>query len=196
MSSSGSVRGVSIGSRIWQLTAVACTALAVLGILVAWSLERSHDDHAWVAHDQSVQTALSSYGREIIEAETGQRGYLLMGQNAYLAPYNDALAANGAQFNTLKALIGEQSERVALARLEQILQQKFRELGLTVRLSRSGHRATRSASYARDAAAATPSSSIASPHRSPRARPPHSPGWRPMLPDRTRTSWPVSSAAA
>ena len=142
MSSSGSVRGVTIGSRIWQLTAVACTALAVLGILVAWSLERSHDDHAWVAHDQSVQTALSSYGREIIEAETGQRGYLLMGQNAYLAPYNDALAANGAQFNTLKALIGEQSERVALARLEQILQQKFRELGLTVRLSSSGHRAT------------------------------------------------------
>jgi signal transduction histidine kinase len=141
VSSNSHIPGISISSRIWQLTAVACTALFVFGVLVAWSLERSRHDDASVAHTVAVEAALGSYGREIVEAETGQRGYLLTGQNAYLAPYDDALAENESRFERLKALIGNQKERAALARLDKILQGKFRELGLTIRLSRSGHHA-------------------------------------------------------
>ncbi len=135
------VLGVSISGRIRQLTAVACTAVAAFGIMVAWSFERSRQDDAWVAHAQSVQKALASYAGEIIEAETGQRGYLLMGQNVYLAPYDDASAMTESRFKKLSALIDDRSERVALARLQQILQDKFQELGLTIRLARTGHRA-------------------------------------------------------
>jgi signal transduction histidine kinase len=141
VSANGRAPDISISSRIRQLTVVACTAVAAFGFLVAWSLERSREDDAWVAHTQSVQTALAGYEREIVEAETGQRGYLLTGQKAYLAPYDDAVAANEGRFKKLNALLGDQSERVALARLEQILRHKFRELELTVRLSRSGHQA-------------------------------------------------------
>ncbi len=133
--------GVSISSRIWQLAGVSCAAVAMFGVLVAWSLERSREDDAWVAHTQAVQTALGSYGREIIEAETGQRGYLLTGQDAYLAPYDAAFAENEPQFKKLNVLIADQRERSSLARLEQILREKFRELGLTIHLAKSGHRA-------------------------------------------------------
>jgi signal transduction histidine kinase len=135
------VLGLSISSRIRQLTAVACTAVAVFGFLVAWGLERSRQDDAWVAHTQSVTTALAAYEREIIEAETGQRGYLLMGQAVYLAPYDDAFTKTEPRFRELYALIEDQKERAALTRLKQILQEKFRELRLTIDLERHGHHA-------------------------------------------------------
>jgi len=131
----------SISGRIWQLTAVACTTLIVFGVLVSWSIERNHEATAWVAHNQSVQTALGLYRREIIEAETGQRGYLLTGQSEYLAPYTAVLAENEARFEKMRALVGDRNERVALSRLEWILRQKLGELGFTIALARSGDRA-------------------------------------------------------
>jgi signal transduction histidine kinase len=141
MFSSARIQSISIGGRIWQLTGVACTALIVFGSLVSWSITRNHEATAWVEHTQSVLTALGTYRREITEAETGQRGYLLTGQTAYLAPYEDVLAENEARFERLDALVGDRSERIAVERLEQILRQKLRELGLTIALARSGHRA-------------------------------------------------------
>jgi len=141
MFAGGRVQLSSIGSRIWQLTAAACAALIVFGILALWSLERSHEVDASVEHSESVQTALGTYQREITEAETGQRGYLLTGQTAYLAPYGQALARNETRYEGLKALIGDKTERVELAKLEQILRAKLSELGLTIALWSSGHRA-------------------------------------------------------
>jgi signal transduction histidine kinase len=137
----GWFRNVSIGGRIWQLTAVAATTLIIFGALVSWNIGRNHEAAVWVEHTQSVQTALVVYGREIIEAESAQRGYLLTGQLPYLDPYSRVLAENEARFEALDALIGDPNERIKLARLQQILHAKLSELGLTIALAKSGHRA-------------------------------------------------------
>jgi signal transduction histidine kinase len=141
MFSNGNVRVSSISGRIWQLTVAACAAVIVFGLLALWSLERSHKIDATIEHSLALQRALGTYRRGILEAETGQRGYLLTGQVAYLAPYGQALAKSEARYEGLNALIEDKTERVELARLDQILHGKLSEVALTIQLSSSGHQA-------------------------------------------------------
>jgi signal transduction histidine kinase len=131
--------GASIGSRIWQLTGVACAALLALSALVAWNLERSREADGWVLHTQKVLRSLGNYTREIVDAESGQRGFLLTGQAAYLAPYDRVLADHQRKFDTLNAMVTAESERIKLAQLVAIMDQKLRELGITIQLAKSGN---------------------------------------------------------
>src|SRR5471032_2986926 len=73
------------------------------------------------------------------DAETWQRGYLLTGEAAYLAPYNDAHAAFDTQLQALRALTGpEGSQAQRIARLAEIASAKFAELDRTIALKRDG----------------------------------------------------------
>jgi len=116
----------SIRSRIWQLATLACLALVVLGLLLTWSLERNREADAWVEHTQMVLRALAAYTRQIVDAETGQRGYLLTSQEEYLIPYNEALAKHKIRFEEIKALITDESELSKLQRLDKILNDKLK----------------------------------------------------------------------
>jgi CHASE3 domain sensor protein len=124
----------SIRSRIWQLATLACGALVVLGLLLAWSLERDREANAWVEHTQTVLRALAAYTRQIVDAETGQRGYLLTGQEEYLIPYNEALINNKIRFEALNTLITDEGEQQKVQRLGKILTGKLQDLAETIQL--------------------------------------------------------------
>ena len=131
----------SIRSRIWRLATLACGALVVLGLLLTWSLETNREANARVEHTQMVLRALAFYTRQIVDAETGQRGYLLTDQREYLIPYNEVLAKNETRLENLKALITDESEQQKVQRLAKILNGKLHELGETIELFQVGDRA-------------------------------------------------------
>jgi len=133
------VTDLSIRTRIWQLAGIACITVAALCLLGAWNLERSRDANEWVRHTQTVLGALGTYSSEIVDAETGQRGYLLTQQDAYLPPYRRVLADHEGQYERLNALIQDGGERVTLSHLEAILNTKLAELGLTIQLAKTGN---------------------------------------------------------
>gem|GEM_PF-6892367 len=68
----------TIRARIGQLAALACATIVVLGLLLAWSLERSREANRRVERTQRVVRELQAYSRQFVEAETGQRGFLLI----------------------------------------------------------------------------------------------------------------------
>jgi len=73
------------------------------------------------------------------DAETGQRGYLLTGDERYLEPYNGARARYSSEIDKLRALAAGDRDR--LDRVEQIGQiaaAKFAELEETIALRRAG----------------------------------------------------------
>jgi signal transduction histidine kinase len=129
----------SMHLRIWQLAALACTTIAVLGLLMALSVERNREANDWVEHTETVLNALADYTREFVDAEAAQRGYLLTRQDAYLAPYEAVRAGNKAKLKQLKALVAGESERRELQRLSQIFGDKLDEIALTVRLMQAGN---------------------------------------------------------
>jgi len=135
----GRTADTSIRARIWRLAAVDCVMLAVLVLMLGWSLQRSRAADASVQHTEAVLRALRIYSGEIIQAETGQRGFLLTGQDEYLAPYNAVLANNQAQLQGLMSLINDPAEQAQVAALGTIMGVKLQELGVTIQMAKAGN---------------------------------------------------------
>src|SRR5712672_3433562 len=85
------------------------TALVILIVVAAVSVRsmvKNAEDRAWVTHTYVVLEKLDAVLSNLIDAETGQRGYIITGEASYLEPYNDARAhvnQNLAELRTLTA---------------------------------------------------------------------------------------------
>jgi CHASE3 domain sensor protein len=88
--------------------------LSVMGLVVlllvlnTWfacrHIRQMHDDAQMVKHTQEVLEALETIVSLVKDAETGQRGYIITGEAAYLAPYNEAVATIDDQVQALAQL--------------------------------------------------------------------------------------------
>ena len=73
------------------------------------------------------------------DAETGQRGYLLTGDSAYLGPYDRGSRDVDVAMAQLKQLVADDGPSLEiLSRIETLRDAKLRELARTVDLSRGG----------------------------------------------------------
>jgi signal transduction histidine kinase len=79
--------------------------------------------------------------QSLLDAETGQRGYLLSGDVEYRKPYDDALLEIGTSLKFLVQHYRADAEASAvLAALSKLIETKVSELALTVRLYDEGKR--------------------------------------------------------
>jgi signal transduction histidine kinase len=77
----------------------------------------------------------------IVDAETGQRGYLLTGREEYLAPYSTAVPKIDGALNRLRELLvqnGTAAQRDALGRLNGLVGKKLAELEAAIALYQKG----------------------------------------------------------
>lgn len=89
-----------------------------------------------------VQASISGVLKDLTEMETGQRGYLLTGDQSYLEPYNAAKDRIGADFAALRTQLATrpESERSSESQLESIAQSKQGEMERTIGLRQRGYR--------------------------------------------------------
>ena len=72
------------------------------------------------------------------DAEAGQRGFLLTGRDAYLAPYQDAVRLAPAELDELSAMVrGDPGAAARFGELKTLVGRKFEELRKTIELRRS-----------------------------------------------------------
>jgi len=76
------------------------------------------DNSQWVARSQDVVRSSSALQRNIIDMETGMRGFLLTGNEVFLEPYQVASSQLPAMFKELAGWV--QNSPVQKAQLEQI----------------------------------------------------------------------------
>ena len=115
----------------------ALLALTVLGSL--WLADRQERSFEAVRHTLEVQKRLGMILSRFQDAETGQRGYLLTGQIAYLEPYEAALAGLGREFVALDAAIADNPEQLARAKtLNAVSNQRQDILRATIERYRLG----------------------------------------------------------
>ena len=72
--------------------AVAVAMFVVAAIALAVNLNWQRESFDWVEHTNAVLRTVSALERRILEAEFGERGYLLTGESAYLDSYNRSRA--------------------------------------------------------------------------------------------------------
>jgi CHASE3 domain sensor protein len=116
---------------------------AILAVLiVAFAAERTnlrnvYDASEWVAHTQAVRAALREVLAAAVDAETGQRGFILMGDESYLEPYTrslDTLAADIARARTLTA--DNPTQQGDLEQLQAAAARRFSLIAESIRLRR------------------------------------------------------------
>lgn len=123
------------------LAGFALAALATLVIALVNFRSAELRTEAVEAMDRTTLSMrqLNLFYSAIKDAETGQRGYLLTGDTTYLQPYEIAVAALQDHMKALKASTAEAPAHLqVVAQLEELSQQKQRELQQTITLYQSG----------------------------------------------------------
>ncbi|NEO87312.1 MAG: methyl-accepting chemotaxis protein [Spirulina sp. SIO3F2] len=93
----------------------------------------------WVSHTFEVTADLRKLEKLLVDAETGQRGFVITKEERYLEPYDRASAALDETFAGLRQLIADNPEQLArLDDIEALSAQKLAELQETIALKRQG----------------------------------------------------------
>ncbi len=101
------------------------------------------DNTLWVIHTHKVQESLESLLSHLKDAETGQRGYLITGEDSYLEPFNISLSNIDKELSFLKELTSDNPvQQNKFPSLEILISSKISELNKTINLRRkSGFKA-------------------------------------------------------
>jgi CHASE3 domain sensor protein len=116
---------------------------------IAWNaylavnhLRRVQETAALTLESSAIQAKLSGVLKDVTDMETGQRGYLLSGDSAYLQPYADARSRITADFVSLRAGLANRTQREQSleSRLESLTESKQAEMESSISLRQQGYR--------------------------------------------------------
>ncbi|KAB8317633.1 hypothetical protein SD81_020390 [Tolypothrix campylonemoides VB511288] len=112
--------------------------LLLVNALVSYrNIRRLIQNERSVTHSQQVLAELEETLSTLKDAETGQRGYLLTGNENYLQPYKQAIAQISASMDSLTKLTADNPNyEQPLYILQQRITAKLDELQLTIKLRR------------------------------------------------------------
>ncbi|HEX4449348.1 MAG TPA: response regulator [Kofleriaceae bacterium] len=114
-------------------------AIVAIGFLSYRNLVSRSDAADLMNHTKLVEQQIYLVEGDIINAETGQRGYLLTGRESYVEPFEVAKAAVAGDLLVLRQLtLDNQDHQIAISTITPLVQSKLDELGETIRLKRAG----------------------------------------------------------
>ena len=117
--------------------------------LMAWNaylavnhLKRMQSIAALTLESSTIQADIANVQKDLTDLETGQRGYLLTADPAYLQPYTDAKGKIGNDFVGLRAGLANraQGERSLESQLESLAESKQDEMERSINLRQQGYR--------------------------------------------------------
>ncbi len=115
--------------------------LIFIAVLTYRNTSQLNTDASWVARTNKVLDLTGGVLLALVDAETGQRGFLLTGRDEYLEPYNSALRRLDGLMETLKNETrdnGPQEERIA--RLEAMTATRLAGLEQNIELRRKSEK--------------------------------------------------------
>jgi CHASE3 domain sensor protein len=123
--------------------------VSALLAVIAWNaylavthFKRVEKSAALTLESSAIQAELSGILKDVTDMETGQRGYLLTGDPAYLQPYTDAKSRIEMDFANLRTGLSNrtQRERSLESQLESLATSKQAEMERSVSLRQQGYR--------------------------------------------------------
>jgi CHASE3 domain sensor protein len=123
--------------------------LPALLALIAWNaflavthLKRVEKSAALTLESSALQAELSGLLKDVTDMESGQRGYLLTGDAAYLQPYTDAKSRIEMDFANLRTGLSNRTQREQLleSQLESLAKSKQAEMERSISLRQEGYR--------------------------------------------------------
>src|ERR1700727_2361002 len=117
---------------IWLGLVAAILFFVATGAIAYLNFQTLKTDSALLVRSEEALTALDDVLSTVKDAETGQRGYLLTGNESYLQPYTAAAQNVGARLDAIRRLtLDNPAQQDRLGTLRQRLGAKFAELKQT-----------------------------------------------------------------
>ncbi len=125
----------TIGTKIGGGFTLALVALVVIGWISYRSTTGLIDTAQQVDHTHQVLENLDLLTSTMKDAETGQRGYIITGEDSYLEPYNAAVGQADQILKEVRTLTQDNDRQQArLDKLTPLITDKFAELKETIDL--------------------------------------------------------------
>lgn len=133
---------LTLFGRFWRSAfafPVACVAALALLVISEVSFRRASGSMAELAMMATARTDIQTLWRQLVDAETGQRGYLLTQRTEYLKPYRESLAGIDASLQALGNYYrGHPEGEPLMERLSGLSKDKISELATTLQLHDEG----------------------------------------------------------
>lgn len=116
-------------------------AMVVLGVLVSVNIRAQSDARLRAESEGNMLVALTELRSTLLDAETGQRGYILTRDPVYLQPYGEARRRFESELDRaelLLAAVATPRDEQRLRSLGELARSKLAELDHTVSLARAG----------------------------------------------------------
>ena len=120
---------------------IAILAIALIAFVTYQALRAREGAAARVTNTLEVIQQLEAVRSSLIDAETGQRGYLLTGEERYLEPFNEARGSLPSEIAELRTRMQGAGSSKDLAVIDDLARQKIDELGETIAMRRAGNTA-------------------------------------------------------
>jgi two-component sensor histidine kinase len=128
-----------IGSTFAFLAIGLVALLAIVG-MTFWLGERAQGYFDQAIHARDTRGAAVELRSAVQTAESSQRGFMVGGNEIYLAPYDTAKTQAQRQLDALKALLAADPQaQPQLDRLQALVADKFGEMDQTITLKRARH---------------------------------------------------------
>jgi methyl-accepting chemotaxis protein len=128
----------SVGSKIACGFALALAIAVVIGGVSYRNTSQLVESHERVTHTYQILEHLETLTSTLKDAETGQRGYVITGEERYLEPYNSALRTTDQELKDLGKLTADNARQLRrLDALEPLIADKLAELKETIELRRN-----------------------------------------------------------
>jgi methyl-accepting chemotaxis protein len=128
----------TVGRRLIAGFTLAGLTLLMIAVISYRNTDHLIENDAWVAHTHQVRLELADLLSELKDAETGQRGYLITGDDNYLAPYQSALGSIKLTFDDLRKLTADNPDQQRrLTAISPLIDGKLAELKQTIDLRRT-----------------------------------------------------------
>jgi signal transduction histidine kinase len=129
---------VTLSSTARQMIVLALLLAAVVGLFIAAESGQRRLEHASQRVEQAAQRerALADFSQLLSQAESSQRGYLLLGDPRYLGPYEEAAHNLPKALQRLDDVFtgAEPSVRAEVAAVKQLSNAKFSEMAETLQM--------------------------------------------------------------
>jgi methyl-accepting chemotaxis protein len=128
----------SVGIKIACGFALALAIAVVIGGVSYRNTSQLVESAEWVTHTYQVLENLETLVSSLKDAETGQRGYVITGEERYLEPYTAALGTVDQVLKNVRKLIADNARQLRrLDTIESLAANKLAELKETIELRRN-----------------------------------------------------------
>ena len=124
---------------LYLIPALVALAMIIYGV-VASSVNTSDNlrDSSEVAHSRRVLVALQETVGYMLDLETGQRGFIITGDEVYLKPYESAVQKLDSPVAALAELTrGNPSQQLKIGMIQEVVSERKKSMARTIEIRRN-----------------------------------------------------------